>query len=135
MIHISQLKTSVSYIFFFSSRRLHTIYWRDWSSDVCSSDLSRLVLDKADPDEVRRAADRRYETAHRCTVGDHEHHGGAEAETAGVPLAFGLVGDQTSQSGHHAETDREEHRGGGGVRDEGADRGGDGAEGDDNPVG
>src|SRR3712207_7182174 len=30
----------VSYIvFFFSSRRRHTRYWRDWSSDVCSSDL------------------------------------------------------------------------------------------------
>src|SRR3712207_4725893 len=27
-------------IFFFSSRRRHTRYWRDWSSDVCSSDLS-----------------------------------------------------------------------------------------------
>src|SRR3712207_4700756 len=25
--------------FFFSSRSRHTIYWRDWSSDVCSSDL------------------------------------------------------------------------------------------------
>src|SRR3712207_6822387 len=25
--------------FVFSSRRRHTIYWRDWSSDVCSSDL------------------------------------------------------------------------------------------------
>src|SRR3712207_6700844 len=23
---------------FFSSRRRHTRYWRDWSSDVCSSD-------------------------------------------------------------------------------------------------
>src|SRR3712207_9573018 len=29
-------------VFFFSSRRRHTRYWRDWSSDVCSSDL-RLV--------------------------------------------------------------------------------------------
>src|SRR3712207_8428504 len=27
--------------FFFSSRRRHTRYWRDWSSDVCSSDLER----------------------------------------------------------------------------------------------
>src|SRR3712207_8299691 len=27
------------FIFFFSSRRRHTRYWRDWSSDVCSSDL------------------------------------------------------------------------------------------------
>src|SRR3712207_9157477 len=26
---------------FFSSRRRHTSYWRDWSSDVCSSDLGR----------------------------------------------------------------------------------------------
>src|SRR5947209_10926138 len=26
--------------FVFSSRRRHTRYWRDWSSDVCSSDLS-----------------------------------------------------------------------------------------------
>src|SRR3712207_9575838 len=24
----------------FSSRRRHTRYWRDWSSDVCSSDLA-----------------------------------------------------------------------------------------------
>src|SRR5258707_10719369 len=28
-------------VFFFSSRRRHTRYWRDWSSDVCSSDLTR----------------------------------------------------------------------------------------------
>src|SRR3712207_2843470 len=29
--------------FFFSSRRRHTRYWRDWSSDVCSSDLDVQV--------------------------------------------------------------------------------------------
>src|SRR5258707_4360219 len=28
---------------FFSSRRRHTRYWRDWSSDVCSSDLYGAV--------------------------------------------------------------------------------------------
>src|SRR5690606_7156950 len=28
--------------FFFSSRRRHTRFSRDWSSDVCSSDLTRL---------------------------------------------------------------------------------------------
>src|SRR3712207_562347 len=28
--------------FFFSSRRRHTRYWRDWSSAVCSSDLWRF---------------------------------------------------------------------------------------------
>src|SRR3712207_8684869 len=30
--------------FFFSSRRRHTRYWRDWSSDVCSSDLLYITL-------------------------------------------------------------------------------------------
>src|SRR5690606_40714222 len=30
--------------FFFSSRRRHTRFSRDWSSDVCSSDLKRLNL-------------------------------------------------------------------------------------------
>src|SRR5690606_40675478 len=29
--------------FFFSSRRRHTRFSRDWSSDVCSSDLKKLV--------------------------------------------------------------------------------------------
>src|SRR3712207_3329848 len=32
-------KTDIRFFFFFSSRRRHTRYWRDWSSDVCSSDL------------------------------------------------------------------------------------------------
>src|SRR3712207_7525140 len=31
-------------IFFFSSRRRHTRYWRDWSSDVCSSDLFTMLF-------------------------------------------------------------------------------------------
>src|SRR5699024_11899065 len=31
-------------VFFFSSRRRHTRSKRDWSSDVCSSDLGMLVL-------------------------------------------------------------------------------------------
>src|SRR3712207_7609635 len=29
---------------FFSSRSRHTRYWRDWSSDVCSSDLPWVRL-------------------------------------------------------------------------------------------
>src|SRR5690606_29021107 len=36
------------YCFFFSSRRRHTRFSRDWSSDVCSSDLDRPVA-AADP--------------------------------------------------------------------------------------
>src|SRR5947207_7248457 len=33
---------SMSYFFFFSSRRRHTRSLCDWSSDVCSSDLTSL---------------------------------------------------------------------------------------------
>src|SRR5438445_7476026 len=39
--------------FFFSSRRRHTRYWRDWSSDVCSSDLA--VIPQHERDEARVA--------------------------------------------------------------------------------
>src|SRR3712207_6997603 len=39
--------------FFFSSRRRHTRYWRDWSSDVCSSDLRFYSL--KDNKTIRRA--------------------------------------------------------------------------------
>src|SRR3712207_4763345 len=37
----SSTRSAMSRVFFFfSSRRRHTRYWRDWSSDVCSSDLN-----------------------------------------------------------------------------------------------
>src|SRR5690606_40577728 len=36
----------IYFIFFFSSRRRHTRFSRDWSSDVCSSDLSDLAMNK-----------------------------------------------------------------------------------------
>src|SRR3712207_7200848 len=38
---VSYFSAILTFFFFFSSRRRHTRYWRDWSSDVCSSDLSR----------------------------------------------------------------------------------------------
>src|SRR3712207_7671633 len=47
----NELKREVlraSLYFFFSSRRRHTRYWRDWSSDVCSSDLSVQALERGD---------------------------------------------------------------------------------------
>src|SRR5258707_2499851 len=33
------------WLLFFSSRRRHTRYWRDWSSDVCSSDLAKETVE------------------------------------------------------------------------------------------
>src|SRR5690606_39742388 len=40
--------------FFFSSRRRHTRFSRDWSSDVCSSDLRRFPLDHRAPEMQNR---------------------------------------------------------------------------------
>src|SRR5882757_11203233 len=41
-------------VFFFSSRSRHTRYWRDWSSDVCSSDLAHHA------DRIGAVADIRF---------------------------------------------------------------------------
>src|SRR5215510_16052112 len=43
------------FFFFFSSRRRHTRWPRDWSSDVCSSDLE-LRVDVEDVEDVSRLA-------------------------------------------------------------------------------
>src|SRR5947209_11198816 len=65
------------FCFFFSSRRRHTRYWRDWSSDVCSSDLqleglrslatvlgAHLLVERGDDvaEVVRRVASERGTT-------------------------------------------------------------------------
>src|SRR5690606_40768970 len=44
-------------VFFFSSRRRHTRFSRDWSSDVCSSDLAdeRLARPPGAEDDQRNA--------------------------------------------------------------------------------
>src|SRR5690606_40659975 len=41
--------------FFFSSRRRHTRFSRDWSSDVCSSDLYRIGREDDSQKEVEFA--------------------------------------------------------------------------------
>src|SRR5690606_40944750 len=41
--HVCSLLVCVVVCFFFSSRRRHTRFSRDWSSDVCSSDLGEKL--------------------------------------------------------------------------------------------
>src|SRR3712207_8139179 len=48
--------------FFFSSRRRHTRYWRDWSSDVCSSDLDAQQERERHRADAYRADDPLVET-------------------------------------------------------------------------
>src|SRR5690348_16974896 len=62
------LGTVKTWVFFFSSRRRHTIWTGDWSSDVCSSDLS-IVPSQTSFGPVRRlhnrSASRRSESRSR----------------------------------------------------------------------
>src|SRR5437868_11724639 len=40
---VTQCEMVAEFVFFFSSRRRHTRSKRDWSSDVCSSDLEKKL--------------------------------------------------------------------------------------------
>src|SRR5690606_40144304 len=60
----------LSSCFFFSSRRRHTRFSRDWSSDVCSSDLKGIV---EKPFFLRLDGAEREEKARRPGQGRHHH--------------------------------------------------------------
>src|SRR2546430_1656167 len=55
--------------FFFSSRRRHTRFDCDWSSDVCSSDLSHRTPSGPDCERGARRRDNRY---HPCVHMDDD---------------------------------------------------------------
>src|SRR3712207_7620337 len=58
------------YFFFFSSRRRHTRYWRDWSSDVCSSDLRPGPASRFPAPRSRQEQHRVAELVPQVTPGD-----------------------------------------------------------------
>src|SRR5690606_41094193 len=62
----------VYFLFFFSSRRRHTRFSRDWSSDVCSSDLSPMAT---------------YSAKDGCPTDFHLVHYGTRAE-GGAGLVY-----------------------------------------------
>src|SRR5690606_40088794 len=59
---IDALQRDIAQLFFFSSRRRHTSFSRDWSSDVCSSDLSSMVAAGRRGCHARGMASRIYTT-------------------------------------------------------------------------
>src|SRR5215203_1665849 len=68
--------------FFFSSRRRHTRYWRDWSSDVCSSDLDAWMT------TLDAVLTRDSNGHHGVSVGDADGDGLDDlyvAQPAGLP--------------------------------------------------
>src|SRR3712207_2116529 len=93
--------------FFFSSRRRHTRYWRDWSSDVCSSDLVPARASRGgEADLGLEAAGRGGGESERAAVGlgdrvdDREAQAGAAA--AGAVEALERLG----QAGERRQGDR-----------------------------
>src|SRR5207302_2976703 len=73
--HSKSSKSLSAWFFFFSSRRRHTRFSRDWSSDVCSSDLGDPDLSQAavvpHPGGPRGRRGRRRDRWH--PLGRHQH--------------------------------------------------------------
>src|SRR3989475_3756117 len=77
-------------VFFFSSRRRHTRFDCDWSSDVCSSDLTLTLTLKVGTYEVY------------CPVGEDSHKK-LGMETHLKVVASGYDASETSESHEQAE--------------------------------
>src|SRR5690348_17492111 len=60
-------------LFFFSSRRRHTRWTGDWSSDVCSSDLSARVIDMHTVKPIDREAIAKAAAETKAIVVAEEH--------------------------------------------------------------
>src|SRR4051794_41908569 len=72
--------------FFFSSRRRHTIWTGDWSSDVCSSDLARHAPARdreRERDAPERAQRARPEVARGLDLRSEERRVGKEGRSRG----------------------------------------------------
>src|SRR5437763_638854 len=71
--------------FFFSSRRRHTSYIGDWSSDVCSSDLYHRVPPSADAGSLMGSRKRLqlHHPSHRLHVRCHHQRRVAVQDLAG----------------------------------------------------
>src|SRR5438067_8847954 len=59
MTYFEYIWVLIFFVFFFSSRRRHTRSKRDWSSDVCSSDLGHAPLSRAAKRRAHDGAQRR----------------------------------------------------------------------------
>src|SRR5690606_40508415 len=74
-------------VFFFSSRRRHTSFSRDWSSDVCSSDLDASYIE---PDFRAFPLRRHRAEAHtgRAWSARAAYHGGGRAGLTEAGIHF-----------------------------------------------
>src|SRR5207253_6268263 len=69
--YVSFFSFCLLFFFFFSSRRRHTRWPRDWSSDVCSSDLARERGEQQRPGIAQNRQDLRHALQQRHRLGLH----------------------------------------------------------------
>src|SRR5689334_24517991 len=74
--------------FFFSSRRRHTRWNCDWSSDVCSSDLGRVVVMRRERRQEIESRDPQRMDHRMGAAGDHDR---SEEHTSELQSQFHLV--------------------------------------------
>src|SRR5690606_39442256 len=82
-------------IFFFSSRRRHTRFSRDWSSDVCSSDLIAQDRTAGAEDDMERDSDT-----------GRSRMAGADADAQGRPTTERPAGEERSEERRGGEERR-----------------------------
>src|SRR6478736_7993659 len=100
------------FFFFFSSRRRHTRFDYDWSSDVCSSDLTHGIQNEDAVQSVNDFGDGlpRIEQPRGCFMMDHSHGmdlrvlAESEPQTLGIrplsPIILELRDPQAMQPDH-----------------------------------
>src|SRR5690606_41163533 len=93
-------------LFFFSSRRRHTRFSRDWSSDVCSSDLAALLTLERTRGDARLAASLAEATQRREAL----------LELRAGPRGEDIDQARASLAAARAQARSEERRGGNGWR-------------------
>src|SRR5690606_3715230 len=103
LFNVSNISGRRLVCFFFSSRRRHTRFSRDWSSDVCSSDL--LCRIEGPPDSNRKSTDRSFQSLiPQCHQRPIPILGRQRGEVFDRPCRFPVVGDvirrQLGEVGH-----------------------------------
>src|SRR5699024_4074326 len=76
---------SASSLFFFSSRRRHTRSKRDWSSDVCSSDLVKEEINILEPELIKNPIPRHAARPAKKTSARHKKRGDEPNEVEETP--------------------------------------------------
>src|SRR5207248_8426821 len=90
-------------LFFFPSRRRHTISYGDWSSDVCSSDLDRPARGPRGGDDAddQRRLEALAQADHECG----EHLTKVRSPLVDVKLQSRSEERRVGEEGRHADVD------------------------------